>query len=142
MKRLIVKPMPHSSATPYNCVSDAWRGRLATPVLMASHAKPNTPSCLPRNRPSATPSGTGCARLSSPMPANETPALAKPNTGTISSATGLCSACSRSCSGECACGWPALRGRSGIVSASATPASVACTPDFSTKYPRAAPGRR
>ncbi|MNJ63766.1 hypothetical protein D3C77_596880 [compost metagenome] len=83
--------------------------------------------------------GTGCAKLDRPMPANDTPALANPKIGTISSATGLCRACSRSCKGEWASGLPWLRGRSGMVSASATPARVACTPDFSTKYQSTAP---
>ena len=76
------------------------------------------------------------------MPAKDTPALAKPKIGTISSATGLCSACSSACSGECAAGAPWFCGRSGMARANATPASVACTPDFSTKYHSTAPSNR
>ena len=57
-------------------------GLLATPSRIAAQAAPNTPSCLPRNSPAAMPSGTGSSRSDGVSPANDTPALANPNTGT------------------------------------------------------------
>src|SRR5579871_3671806 len=48
---------------------------------------PKIPACLPSNSPSAIPSGSGASRIAGVMPSNETPALAKPNSGTTPNAT-------------------------------------------------------
>ena len=143
MNRLMVKPMPHSSATPSNCGQLAPTGMSARPRRMVRAALPNTPISLPSTRPSATPSVRWSSSISAPTPAKDTPALAKPNTGMTRKATQLCRPCSSRCSGEPAMssGRPGVGWR-GMVKASATPAMVACTPERSTRTHKAAPSSR
>ena len=143
MNRLIVKPMPHKSAMPVICIQPARTGRSASPSLIASADAPSTPTSLPTTRPAATPSVSGSTNVAGVKPASETPALAKPKIGMMISGTKRCSACSSRCSGECSrsCAMPGVA-LSGMVSASATPARVACTPDFSTSTHSTAPSTR
>jgi hypothetical protein len=61
MNRLMVKPMPQSSATPTSCDQLAPIGTSAKPARMASAAAPNTPTSLPTSSPSATPSVRGAS---------------------------------------------------------------------------------
>ena len=75
------------------------------------------------------PSGIGSSRLSSDSPCSETPALAKANSGSTAKATQGCRF-SSSCSSSD--GSPSALLVNGMASATATPASVACTPDLST----------
>jgi len=105
---------------------------LATPVFTASQMLPKMPSCLPRNSPAAMPSGSGSSRIAGDRPSNDTPALAKPKSGTIRNADQGCSACSSLWSGESTASGAAGDLTSGIVIAAATPAMVACTPDWKT----------
>ncbi|MNH46884.1 hypothetical protein D3C79_1098660 [compost metagenome] len=68
--------------------------------------------------------------------------MAKPKTGTMKKATGFANACSRIWSGELISSGFALAGLSGIISAATTPATVAWTPELSTKnHNTAAPMR-
>ena len=85
------------------------------------------------------PSMTGLTRTPVPMPASDTPALAKPNTGRTTNATHGCSMFSSRCNGEATeSGWPGERS-SGIVRANSTPATVAWMPDLSTAYQSSRP---
>ncbi len=127
MNRLIVKPMPHSTLTPKNCVQLASFGRAANPVFTSNQPLPNTPTALPPSKPRAMPSGSGASRSAGDIPFSDTPALANANIGNTRKATHGCSPCSSASAGE-----PPLASRIGMNSAVATPASVACTPDFST----------
>src|SRR5690606_13481501 len=89
-----------NTATPYICAQLACSGIFAKPDLIASHAAPNTPICLPTKRPSITPSGNVSKIIEGLIPANEIPALEKPNKGTMKKATGLVRACSSLQRGE------------------------------------------
>ena len=80
------------------------------------------------------PSGKGAKTWSQPIPASDTPALAKPNSGTIRNALHGDIACSSRCSGESAASGEVGVITIGIVIAASTPAIVACTPDISTAY--------
>ncbi len=53
----------------------------ASLVRTVSQMVPRMPTCLPTNRPAEMPSVTGSRKLFQPMPANETPALAKAKIG-------------------------------------------------------------
>ena len=106
--------------------------------------RPNTPTCLPTNSPAAIAERHGLSRSASVKPAKETPALAKPKSGTIRNATQGCRPCSSRCSGESSASGAPARARTGWRSASSTPAIVAWTPDSSTSEPehqRRAAGR-
>ena len=76
------------------------------------------------------PSGTGSTRLASDRSPSERPALAKAKTGMMNQADHGFSTCSRWMAGRASSASPA--DLSGMNIASTTPASVACTPDFST----------
>jgi hypothetical protein len=128
MNRLIVKPMPHSTLTPKTCPQLAPAGALAQPSRTIAQTQPKTPSVLPTSRPAVMPSDTGCSRSDQLRPASDTPALAKANIGSTRKATQGCRPCSSASAGE----WPSSPSL-GMNSAVATPASVACTPDFSTQ---------
>ena len=67
------------------------------------------------------PSGTGCSVSANVRPASGTPAFANAKIGSTPKATQGCSACSSG-----------FDFASGMNIARITPASVACTPDFST----------
>ena len=86
------------------------------------------------------PSGSGAARLASDRPPSGRPALAKAKTGMISHADHGLITCSSRMAGRVSSGSPA--DFSGMNSASTTPASVACTPDFSTDTQSSAPSSR
>ncbi|MNR34523.1 hypothetical protein D3C85_1523020 [compost metagenome] len=51
------------------------------PIFTASQVRPNTPSILPSNRPTAMPIGTSWVKLSTVTPLRDRPALAKANSG-------------------------------------------------------------
>jgi hypothetical protein len=129
MKRLIVKPMPVRTLVPYSVIQLAPAGGVAQPARIANRAAPNTPICLPTNKPAAMPSGTGSMIEDGDRSEKDSPALAKPNKGRMPKATHGASSCSMRRSGEASPG-PVLYG---IANANAAPAKVACTPDFSTK---------
>ena len=59
MNKLMVKPIPHNNAIPYNHVQSAPSGIFANFDLTANQAAPKTPNCLPRNKPRAMPKGIG-----------------------------------------------------------------------------------
>ena len=88
-----------------------------------------TPICLPKNRPRAMASGTGSSSTAGVRPASDTPALAKPNMGTIRNETQGDRPCSRMCSGDSLSSGAAGLRVIGMVRARATPARVACTPE-------------
>ena len=71
-------------------------------------------------------------------PPTSTPALANANTGRIANATHGCSECSSVVAGAVAVSAGFLAGTKSAVT---TPASVACTPDFSTQSHNAVPTR-
>ena len=75
------------------------------------------------------PSGMGSSTLAGVMPASETPALAKAKSGRTPYVTQGCRLSSAQASGP---GSSTRSVLSGTASAVTTPASVACTPDFST----------
>ena len=100
MKRLMVKPIPQSNATPYICPQFAPLGKRARPAFMASQEKPNTPIWLPINNPAAMdeinarygknavypaamPSGTEWTNELTLIPSNEIPVFANANNGKI-----------------------------------------------------------
>ena len=142
MNRLMVKPMPQSSDRPQIWRQVAWAGASAKPSFTIAAMAPNTPSCLPRTRPSAMPSGTGANASPGAMPRRSTPALAKPKIGTMTNALTGESACSRRSKGVVlASGVPLVR-RIGIVKATATPANVAWMPESSTATQMPAPMTR
>ena len=86
------------------------------------------------------PSGSGVARLASDRPPSGRPALAKAKTGMMNQADHGLITCSSRMAGRASSASPAdLRG---MNSASTTPASVACTPDFSTDTHSSAPSSR
>ena len=77
----LVKPIPPSRLTPHSCIQLAPCGRGAKPVRCASHTAPKIPSCLPSTSPPATAHVRGANVL--PLPSIRTPALARPNSGTM-----------------------------------------------------------
>lgn len=81
MKRLIVKPIPQSSATPWIWRQFTPSGRRARPPFTASQLAPNTPICFPRNNPRAMPRGTGSKSDPSVRSPSGSPALAKAKIG-------------------------------------------------------------
>ena len=100
MNRLIVKPIPQSSAIPNTCNRVDPTGKLAKPARVTKSTLPNTPRSFPKNRPSTTPSASRFVRISGVRPATETPALAKPKIGMIRKTTHFWSPCSKRCNGE------------------------------------------
>ena len=119
--KLIVKPIPVSTDTPYKLNQPELSGICAAPVLTAIKEKTITPICLPTNRPSSIPSGTGCSNDEKDKPTNETPALAKAKIGIIIKATYGLIACSSFINKEKSL----LFILWGIVEAKSTPAIVA-----------------
>ena len=71
------------------------------PVTRANATAAITPTCLPMNRPSATPSVTGAAIVSHDSPVSDTPALAKAKAGMIAKATQGCRAWMQRLAREC-----------------------------------------
>ena len=57
INRLMVKPMPHNTATPYTWPQVGPAGNFARPNKRARATMPNTPSCLPANSPRFMPTG-------------------------------------------------------------------------------------
>ncbi len=66
---------------------------------------------------------SGNGSMQCDIPVSSTPALARPNNGTMPNITHGWMPCSSRFSGECASPWP-----SGMASAASTPAIVAWTP--------------
>ena len=85
--KLIVKPMPVRTDTPYKLNQLELSGICATPVLTAINEKIITPTCFPTNNPKRIPSGTGSSNDDKDKPSKETPALANANMGIIMKAT-------------------------------------------------------
>ena len=92
--KLIVKPMPVKTDTPYKLNQLELLGISAAPDLTAMKEKIITPTCLPTNNPKRIPSGTGCNNDDIDKPSKETPALANANIGIIIKATYGLIACS------------------------------------------------
>jgi uncharacterized membrane protein YccC len=61
MKRLMVKPTPHSAETPTSWRHRVPSGSLARPSRISAALAPQTPTSLPTKRPKAMPSGSGSA---------------------------------------------------------------------------------
>src|SRR4051794_21588877 len=76
-------------------------GLSAYPSRTVAQAVPKTPICLPMISPRAIPRGTGPARADVSSPAKETPALAKPKTGTTPYPAQGWIVCSKACRREC-----------------------------------------
>ena len=85
--KLIVKPIPVKTDTPYKLNQFELSGICAAPILTAIKEKIITPTCLPTNKPRRMPSGTGFNNDNRDKPSNETPALANANMGIIIKAT-------------------------------------------------------
>ena len=119
--KLIVKPIPVKTDTPYKLIQLELSGICATPTLTATKEKNITPTCLPINSPSKIPSGTGCNNDDKDKPSNETPALANANIGIIMKATYGLIACSNLINKEKSL----FLTLCGIVDAKSTPAMVA-----------------
>lgn len=81
MNRLIVNPMPAITETPYRCIHPVSSGLLAKRSFINIHVVPKIPICLPRNKPSAIPSGSGCMMSGKEIPEKLTPALVKAKIG-------------------------------------------------------------
>ena len=92
--KLIVKPIPVKTDTPYKLNQFELSGICAAPTLTATKEKIITPTCFPINNPRRIPSGTGCNNDDKDKPSNETPALANANIGIIIKATYGLIACS------------------------------------------------
>src|SRR5262249_54085797 len=122
-RRLMVKPMPPSTATPYKARHEAPAGMSARRSAISRPAPSTMPICLPRKRPAATPSATGCSRLPSDSSPSGRPALAKANTGMMTHDDHGLITCSSQIAGRSSSVSPAPL--SGTKSASTTPASVA-----------------
>ena len=87
INRLMVKPIPVNTPTPYKLNQLDLFGICAIFNLIAHIENKNTPNCFPKNRPSTIPSGTGKSRELKLTPSKETPALARANKGMIPNAT-------------------------------------------------------
>ena len=122
MKRLIVKPTPHSMPMPYIDPQLMPSGISVNFNLIAIQHMPNTPICLPKKRPKVMPRGTPCMTCSRPTPARLMPALAKAKIGRIAKATSVWRSCSHSCNGR-ALG--SVLSRIGMNRARITPVRVA-----------------
>ena len=92
--KLIVKPIPVNTDTPYKLNQLELSGICAVPVFTAINEKIITPTCLPTNNPKRIPSGTGCNNDDKDNPSKETPALANAKIGIIMKATYGLIACS------------------------------------------------
>ena len=115
---------------PYRLFQLSPSGSFANPNLIIIHENPNTPNCFPRNKPKTIPRVILFKTELNVKPSRDTPAFAKAKTGIIRNATHGCSICSQVLKGE---GESAVLPFKGMANARATPASVACTPDFSTQ---------
>jgi len=56
-------------------------GNATARSFTSTQAVPNTPTCLPRNSPTAMPSGTRESRVLASTPANDRPEFANANSG-------------------------------------------------------------
>ena len=119
--KLIVKPIPVKTDTPYKLIQLELSGICAAPDLTAIKEKIITPICLPTNSPRRIPSGTGCSNDDKDKPSSETPAFANANIGIIIKATYGLTACSSFIKREKSFSFILC----GIVEAKSTPAIVA-----------------
>ena len=85
--KLIVKPTPVKTETPYRLSQLDLSGICATPNLTAKKEISITPTCLPMNNPKRIPNGTGSNKDDKDNPSKDTPALANANIGIIIKAT-------------------------------------------------------
>ncbi|MPN59458.1 hypothetical protein SDC9_207179 [bioreactor metagenome] len=118
------------------CGNEVPSGSCASFRRSANQQNRLIPSGLPTSRPAIMPSGRMDVSPSIVTPCNETPALAKANSGRIRYATHGCRTCSRRFAGERPC-----FSFNGMKKPTITPASVAWTPDFSTAVHSIAPMR-
>ena len=81
--KLIVNPMPVNTPTAYKFIHEQCLGLSAQPNLIAAIEKANTPSCLPTNHPSKTPSVTLSKTWTRLTPSRLTPAFANAKIGMI-----------------------------------------------------------
>jgi hypothetical protein len=83
MNRLIVKPIPHNTLAPQTCPQLVPVGRGAKPSLSAMTMLEKMPTCFPSTSPDPIASVSGPNTASAGRSPRVTPALAKPNSGTI-----------------------------------------------------------
>ena len=135
MNRLMVKPMPPSMATPKAAASVAPSGLPASLSRSPPASSPNTPSGLPRNSPSAMPMRDGAGELRQRQAGERHAGVGEGEQRQHDERHPGMQAVFQLLQQR-----PLLAGlrRSGIASATTTPASVACTPDFSTHTQRTA----
>ena len=81
INKLIVKPIPHNAEVPYKPVQLTPVGSCAILSFMNNQQSPKIPTCLPKNKPSAIPTGTSCKIPSNPTPLKLIPAFANAKTG-------------------------------------------------------------
>ena len=124
--KLIVKPIPVNTETPYKLNQLDLSGICAAPTLTAINENIITPTCFPINKPKSIPNGTGCNNDNNDKPSNDTPAFAKANIGIITKATYGLIACSSFINKEKSLSLILC----GIVDAKRTPAIVAWIPDL------------
>ena len=132
-KSATVKPIPARTPVPHIWPQVTPRGMDASPDRTAAKAKRVIPTGLPMSRPRATASPT-CMAVPSPRvdASRWTPALARANSGMIRKATHRSSrSFARISWARSMTGRGSTRGRAGVRKPRATPATVACTPDFS-----------
>ena len=144
MNRLIVKPIPHEHRHAPDLKPGRRRARRAArPSRTASPDRAEDADLLAEEQAGGDSERQRREQRAEPTPASATPALAKPNSGTIRKATQGPRPCSSRWSGEFGRIRSARRARSAArPRRRARPATVAWTPDSSTAYQsRPAPTR-
>ena len=127
MKRLMVMPIPQRIATPRSEVQPAPVGMSSETALHREVRGEEHAERLDDEQAGRNSERDGASSVWIDTASRETPALAKAKSGRITKATGGC----RSCSSR--------ERAAGMNRASATPASVAWTPDFSTEVQEPSP---
>src|SRR2546430_2738905 len=128
MKSDTVKPIPASAATPVSWRNDDPSGSRLRPSATHTKLAATIPTVLPATSPVATPQviELDAAALTA-SPPSTIPALARTNTGTTRKLVHGC----RRCSSASITRRPRASA-TGVSRPSATPAIVACTPDWKT----------
>ena len=85
--RLMVKPIPVNTPTPYKFYQFELLGICAIFNFIETIENKNTPICFPKNNPHKIPKGTGSNKVLNEIPLSETPAFARANRGMIPKAT-------------------------------------------------------
>ena len=101
INRLMVNPIPASSASPKYCFHSTFVGREQNFKVIPMYVNNITPIGLPKSNPNATPSVTGSTKKSKFSPLRDTPALASAKRGKIKNATHICNPCSKRYKGSC-----------------------------------------